>query len=253
MDIATIVGAVAGAVIIVVSILLGGTIGAFINIPGLLIVIGGTICAAMMAETLPNCIGSIKVALNTVFNKGSKPEETIKTIVDLSSTARRDGLIALENVKVEGDFLKRGIRFVVDGLAPEDTRAALCAELSSMKARHSRGKDLFKFLAATAPSMGMIGTLIGLVQMLRTLDDPSSIGPSMAVALLTTLYGAVLAFMIFGPIAEKLGKRSSEEGKNMTIVIEGLEGIAKGENARVIQEKLEGMLAPKERSAESKG
>jgi chemotaxis protein MotA len=251
VDIATIIGAAAGAAIIVVSILIGGTLGAFVNTPGLLIVVGGTMCAAMVAETLPNCLKAVKVAMNAVFNRSPDPEDTIKTIANLSATARRDGLIALENEKVDDGFLARGVRFVVDGMTPEDTRAALSAELFSMKQRHQRGQKLFKFLASTAPSMGMIGTLIGLVQMLRTLSDPSSIGPAMAVALLTTLYGAILAFMMFGPIAEKLGKRSDEEGTNMKLVIEGLEGIAKGDNARVIQEKLEGMLAPQQRSAGS--
>jgi len=248
MDIATVVGGILSIVVVLVSILLGGSLDAFINAPGIAVVFGGTLCAAMVAESLPAFLGAVKVGMKAVFNKAPVPGETITTIVKLSTVARREGLIALENEKIEDSFLNRGVRLAVDGMQPDDIRQTLTDELASMKARHKRGQQLFKFLAATAPSMGMIGTLIGLVQMLQQLDSPEAIGPAMAVALLTTLYGAILAFMVFGPVAEKLSHRTEEESTNMTIVIEGMEGIVKGENARMIHQKLVGFLSPKIRA-----
>ncbi len=249
MDIATLIGAVAGAVLVIGTILLGGSLSAFINVPSIMIVIGGTLAAGMMAERMEHVINSIKVALNAVFLKSPSVANTIETIVDLTTVVRKEGLLALENRTIEDTFLARGVRFAVDGMPAEEVQSVLRGELASMKSRHKRGKNFFKFLATSAPAMGMVGTLIGLVQMLQTLSDPSAIGPAMAVALLTTLYGAILANMILGPLANKLELRSDEEGANMEIVISGIESIVKGENARVVQEKLEGFLAPALRSA----
>lgn len=252
LDLATIIGGVLGMAVVIVSILIGGSLTAFIDYPSLAIVVGGTICTAMVAETMENCINGAKVAAKAVFKRTANVEETIATIVKLATVARRDGLIALENEKIEGDFLTRAVRLAVDGMERDTLRTALQGELISMKQRHKRGYKLFRFLAATAPAMGMIGTLIGLVQMLQTLDNPASIGPAMAIALLTTLYGGLIAFMICGPLAEKLERRSEEEGTNMALIIEGIESIVKGENPRMIQEKLEGFLAPKARSSSKK-
>ena len=252
MDIATIIGGIFGIVILVGAILLDGSLGAFFNVPGLAVVVGGTLCAAMVAETLGNCINATKVALNAIFQRSIASEETIATLVRLATVARREGLVALENEKIGDGFLMRAVRLAVDGMDPDTLRTALRGELISMKLRHRRGYKLFRFLASTAPSMGMIGTLIGLVQMLQTLQDPSAIGPAMAIALLTTLYGAVIAFMICGPLAEKLERRSDEEGTNMSLIIEGVDAIVKGENPRMLQEKLEGFLAPKARSGQKK-
>lgn len=249
MDLATLIGGVVGAVLVIGTILMGGSLMAFINIPGIMIVLGGTIAAGMVAERMEHVINSIKVALNAVFLRSPSVENTIEIIVELATVVRKEGLLALENRTIDDAFLARGVRFAVDGMPAEEVQAVLRGELASMKTRHKRGKNFFKFLATTAPAMGMVGTLIGLVQMLQTLSDPAAIGPAMAVALLTTLYGAVLANMVFGPIATKLELRSDEEGANMDVVITGIESIVKGENARVVQEKLEGYLAPAQRSA----
>ena len=205
-----------------------------------------------MAEKLPAVIGGIKVAMKAFFGKSEAPEDTIKVVNELAQAARKDGILALEGMKVENPFLAKAVRLAVDGIAPEEIRASLVSELAAMRSRHKRGKKLFEFMAATAPSMGMIGTLIGLVQMLQALDDPASIGPAMAVALLTTFYGAIIAFVVCAPIAEKLAINSDEETSSMTIVVEGIDGILKGENPRMLQEKLEGYLAPSKRSAEKK-
>ncbi|MGB0679786.1 MAG: motility protein A [Polyangiales bacterium] len=248
MDIATIVGIVLGFGLIIGSILLNGSLGAFIDIPSLLIVIGGTIAATLISEKLGRVLGSIKVAKNAFKTPAGDVTKTIKSIMHLSAVARKDGVLALENEKVDDTFLAKGVRMIVDGMPQEAIRETLTAQLISMKQRHQRGQKLFKFMAATAPSMGMIGTLIGLVQMLRSLDDPSSIGPAMAVALLTTMYGAILAFVVFGPIAEKLQRYTSEETLNMTVIIEGVDSISRGQNAMMIKEKLEARLDPNSRS-----
>ena len=248
MDIATIVGVVLGFGLILGAILLGGSLGSFIDVPSLLIVVGGTIASTLIMERLERVLGAFKVAMNAIrASKTASASDTIKRIVELSSIARREGVLALENEEIEDAFLAKGVRMAVDGLPEEEIVHTLQAELVAMKERHRRGQKLFKFIASTAPSMGMIGTLIGLVQMLQTLDDPSSIGPSMAVALLTTMYGAIIAFLVSGPIGEKLALRSKEESSRMIVVIEGIQSIVRGQNATIIQEKLEARLAPTER------
>lgn len=245
MDLGTIIGIVGGLGLILGSIMIGGSLSAYIDLPSVLIVFGGTISATLICEKLPRVLGAIKVAKKAFRVPPGDAAKTIETILRLSGVARRDGVLALENEKVDDEFLARGIRMAVDGIPQDVVRETLTASLIAMKQRHQRGQKLFKFMGAQAPAMGMIGTLIGLVQMLQSLDDPSSIGPAMAVALLTTLYGAVLASLIFNPIAEKLQKYTDEEGANMAVVIEGIDSIVKGYNAMVIREKLEARLAPK--------
>ncbi len=250
MDKATLIGIISGFGLILGSILLGSGLGAFLDVPSALIVVGGTISATLIMERLENVVGAAKVAKNAFFTRQSRVSDTISVILRLSNLARREGMLALENEAVEDPFLAKGIRMAVDGLSQEEISETLRAELVSMKDRHQRGQKLFRFMGTTAPSMGMIGTLIGLVQMLQSLNDPSSIGPAMAVALLTTMYGAVLAFVVCNPIAEKLQNRSREESASMLIVIEGIEGIVKGHNAALIKDRLEARLAPKARTVE---
>jgi chemotaxis protein MotA len=244
VDIGTLVGIIGGIGLILGAILLGGGLTSFIDVPSFLIVYGGTGAATLICENMDRVMGAVKVAKNAFFTRSIDLGYTIETILRLSNIARREGVLALENEKVQDTFLEKGLRMAVDGLPQDEIRETLNAELISMRSRHTRGQKLFKFMGQTAPSMGMIGTLIGLVQMLRTLDDPSSIGPAMAVALLTTLYGAVLAFLILNPIAEKLERRTAEETMNMMLVIEGVESIVKGQNAAIIKDKLEARIAP---------
>ena len=249
MDIGTILGLVVGFVLIIVAIVVDGSLSAFFNLSSLLIVIGGTVCATLVAEKLGNVLGSFRVAMKAFLDKSPSVEETIATIAGLAVLVRKDGLLALDGARIDDPFLAKGIRLAVDGVPADEVNATLRAELVALKQRHKRGQKLFRFMATTAPSMGMVGTLIGLVQMLRTLDDPGAIGPSMAIALLTTLYGALVAFLVCGPIAEKLEHRSNEEAANMIIVLGGMDSILKGDNARIVQEKLEGLLAPKQRKS----
>lgn len=248
MDIATLIGFVVGFALVIVSILMGSPLGAFVNAPGIVIVFGGTLCAALVSERLGNVLGSVKVALKTFKDTPPQIDQTISQVGELSAVVRKEGLLALENTEISDPFLARGIRLAVDGVPHEEIQTTLRAELVSLKQRHKRAQKLFRFMAATGPSMGMIGTLIGLVQMLRALDNPSSIGPAMAVALLTTLYGAIIAFMVCGPVADKLEHRTNEETANMVVVIEGIDSILKGENQRLVEEKLQGYLAPNQRN-----
>ncbi len=249
MDLATVIGFVLGMGLVLVSIVMGSPLSAFFNVPGLAIVVGGTLATVFMAESMSHVIGAAKVGMKAFFGKAPDVDKTIEKIAELAVVVRKEGLLALENQEILDPFLAKGVRLAVDGIPPEEVEATLGGEMNAMKDRHKRGSQLFKFAGANAPAMGMVGTLIGLVQMLQALDDPAAIGPAMAVALLTTFYGAVMAFMMFGPMAEKLDRRSEEEAHNMKVVIIGLESILKGENGRIVQEKLEGMLSPAERSS----
>ena len=247
MDVATLVGILLGFGLLTSATATSSSLSAFVDVPSLLIVLGGTISATLMMENMSNVVGAFRVARHALFHRGSDSLATIRKILELSNVARRSGVLALADVEVNDPFLAKGVRLAVGGLDREEIRETLCAELVAMKQRHLRGQKMFKFMGATAPAMGMIGTLIGLVQMLQTLNDPARIGPAMAIALLTTLYGAVTAFLICNPIAAKLERRSAEESANMNVVIEGVDSIVKGHNAGVIKDKLQARLAPKDR------
>ena len=247
MDIATIVGIVVGFGLVIGSIMIGGPLMAFVNGPGMVIVVGGTLAATLISEKLGVFIGSAQVALKAFLQPAIAVDATIDRLLELSTLVRRDGPLALENEEFTDAFMAKGVRLAVDGLPPAEVRDALMSEMRSLRQRHQQGQRIFRFMASTAPAMGMVGTLIGLVQMLQTMEDPATIGPSMAVALLTTLYGAVLAFMVFSPIADKLECRTKDETKNMAVVVEGLESVLKAENPRFIRDKLESFLAPQQR------
>ncbi len=253
MDLATIIGVVSGVGLVLVSILLGGTLGAFINIPGIAVVVGGTVAATLIMQKLNVVIGAIGVALQVLFDRSTSPEGTIQLISEMAKTARKDGLLSLEKIEVENPFLQKGIKLLVDGMSEENVTSILRTELMYQKLRHRRGQKIFKFMASTSPAMGMVGTLIGLVQMLQTLSDPSAIGPAMAVALLTTFYGAVLAFLFFGPMASKLENKSEEESIRLEMIISGISGIVNGDNPRTIEQRLVSFLEPKTRAAVVKG
>ena len=250
MDIATLIGIVLGFGLIVGSILLGGSLLSFLNVPGLLIVVGGTIAAALISEKLSVIVGALKVALKAFLQPTLAIEQTISRLVELANVIRKGGLPALENEKISDSFLAKGVRMAVDGLPPEGVRSALISEMRSLRDRHRKGQRLFRFMGATAPAMGMVGTLIGLVQMLQTMEDPASIGPSMAVALLTTLYGAVFAFLVFIPLADKLENRTKDEVRNMEVIIDGIARLQSLENPRLIRERLESFLDPSHRSSQ---
>ena len=250
MDIATVIGIVVGFGLVIGSILLGSSLMAFINVPGLLIFVGGTFAAALIAEKMGVVIGAARVAAHAFLHQAIAVDQTITRLLELSVIVRKEGLLALEGQEIDDPFMAKGVRLAVDGLTSDEVKTALIGEMHSLRARHKQGQKMFRFMGATAPAMGMVGTLIGLVQMLQVMDDPSSIGPAMAVALLTTFYGAVMAFLFFIPIADKLETRTKDESQNMSVILAGIEAILKAENPRIVRERLEAFLAPRERTVE---
>lgn len=238
MDLATLIGFIAAVSIIMAAIFLGGSAGMFFNIPSMLVVVGGTIGAVLMQFSISQFLGAMKVGMNALFHKMTSPKELIEMTIDLAGAARKGGLLALEEKETGNPFFQMGIQMMVDGHEPDVVRATMVSDMNLTIERHELGQKIFKAIADVAPAMGMIGTLIGLVQMLSNMDDPKSIGPAMAVALLTTLYGAAIANVFANPIAEKLGLRSNEERMIKSMIIDSVSGIQEGRNPRVI----EGML-----------
>ncbi len=244
MDIATLIGIVGGFALIIVAIIMESPLSSFFNVAGLTVVIGGTIAATLIMQKLPVVLGAFKVAMNAFFDKAESPRQIITQIIELAGKARKGGMLALEGENINNISLDRGVRMAVDGVEPSEIINTLHIEMESLVKRHETGQKVFKFMCSTAPSMGMIGTLIGLVQMLQSLSDPAAIGPAMAVALLTTFYGAVLAFLVFGPIAEKLQDRTKHEEMLIEIIISGVEGITKGISQSILEDKLTAFLSP---------
>lgn len=246
MDLGTLVGIVLGFVLIIGSILLNGSLGAFIDIPSMMIVVGGTIAATLVAYPLPKVKEVIKLTQKVFKERQSNPNEVIESMIELANKARKEGLLALEesSAGIDDEFIQKGVMLVVDGTDPDLVRTLLETELDFLEERHKSGQGLFETMGSLAPAFGMVGTLIGLINMLKKLDDPSSIGPAMSVALLTTFYGSFLANMIFIPVANKLKIRSREETLEREIIVEGLLSIQAGENPRIIEEKLKAFLPP---------
>lgn len=217
--------------------------------PSMLIVVGGTIGASLIAYPLKEVLGSGKIIKNAFFFQVQSTTDLIASLVDFAGKARKDGILALQSVvKEAGDpFLEKGIQMAVDGQETESIEVILTTEIDYIKNRHKLGAEIMTTMGTFAPAMGLIGTLIGLVQMLQNMSDPSSIGPAMAVALLTTFYGAILANMIFLPIAGKLKMRSSEEVLVKELILEGIVSISSGDNPRTMEQKLHTFLSPKSR------
>ncbi len=250
MDLATTIGMVVALGIIMAAIIMGSSPIMFVNVPSILIVGGGTVGVVLMQFTLGQFLGAFKVALKGFFNKSQSPEELIEVTVDLADTARKGGLLALEEKDTGIPFYQMGIQMMVDGHEPEVVRSMMVSEMNLTVDRHDIGKKIFKAIGDMAPAMGMIGTLIGLVQMLSNMEDPKSIGPAMAVALLTTLYGAMIANMFALPLAEKLGLRSDEERLTKSMIIDGVTGIQEGRNPKIIASMLATYLPGSKRDSE---
>jgi len=242
MDVGTWIGIAAGLSLLALAMASGGSVAVFIDLPSLGLVLGGTFAATLIHAGLPSLLGALRVGTQAFFARETNGRETIAQVIGLATKARQEGLVALEHEPIRDSFLARGVRLGVDGLGPDAIRAILEQELASLRQRHQLGQSIFRFMGTTAPGMGMVGTLVGLVQMLRSLQDPSSIGPSMALALVTTLYGAVLAFLLCMPIAAKLEQRTQEEVAEKSLAIAGVESILRGENALLIRPKLEAYL-----------
>jgi chemotaxis protein MotA len=249
VDICTIIGVVVGCVLILAAIMMGGSISAYIDVPSIVIVIGGCCAAVLTAFPLATVLQLPKVMTKAIKMPGSAPQALIEQIVGFAEIARRDGILALESMtdEMNDDLLITGIKMAVDGTDPELIEQILEAEVDNTLDRHSAGKGLLDAAGRYAPAFGMIGTLIGLVAMLANMSDPSAIGAGMAAALLTTLYGAILANVVFLPIADKLALKSTEEMLLKSIIIKGVMSIQSGDNPRVVQQKLMTFLPPASR------
>ncbi len=246
MDIGTLIGVLAGTALVMSAIVMGAGLASFFHVPSLLITVGGTFAAALISFPLGKIFGLVSVVKKTMLYKPASMQSEIKRITEFAQVARRDGLLALED-RLEGldePLLHKGIQLVIDGTSPEILRSILMIEVNSMYDRHSEGKSILEQMGASAPAFGMIGTLIGLVAMLKNLTDPASIGSGMAVALLTTFYGALMANLIFLPLAGKLDNRHKEEALMKELLIEGILSIQAGDNPRTIEEKLKAFVPP---------
>ncbi|WP_419785778.1 motility protein A [Pseudodesulfovibrio sp.] len=249
MDLGTVIGIVLSFGLVVSAILTGSTLMIFVSIPSFLIVVGGTVGAALVNYPMSYVFGVVGVIKNTFFSSLDSPQDVIERFKDYANRARREGILSLEPLikEIDDDYMRKGLQLTVDGLEPQTIQEILETEISYLSERHATGADVVAVMGTLAPAMGIIGTVIGLVQMLQTMSDPSTIGPAMAVALLTTLYGAILSNLVFNPMAGKLKTRSKEEVLLREMIMEGILAISKGENPRIIEEKLNSYLPPKDR------
>jgi chemotaxis protein MotA len=250
LDIATIAGIFAGFGLIVGTIVVGGGAAQFVHLPSFMIVFGGSFAATLVNFPLDQVIATLKVAAKAFRKQENRELEAVMTFTELARIARRDGILALDKQlkEMEEPFMKLGLEMAVDGTEPDTILDIMETEVSSLAARHKTGQGIFTSLGTYAPAFGMIGTLIGLVKMLGSLDDPSSIGPSMAIALITTFYGAVLGNLVYLPMAGKLKAKSSTEILFKQMIIEGVLAIQRGVHPRNIERKLLNYIAPKDRS-----
>ncbi|MFK7820275.1 MAG: motility protein A [Planctomycetaceae bacterium] len=255
MDIATIIGLILGIGLVVGSIAMGGGgLMPFINVPSLMITVGGSFAALLINFPLKAVFGVFSVVMKCFLVKLPTTEELIAQFRELATIARRDGLLSLESKveEVSDEFLKRGLEMVVSGTAKDDLMMVLETEVTYIEQRHQNGKKIIEATAAAAPAFGMIGTLIGLVQMLRSLDDPSQIGVGMATALLTTFYGAVIANLFCLPLAGKLEARNTEEVMIRELMITGLVSLTDGLPPTSVQDRLIAFVSPKARPSDDK-
>lgn len=248
MDIATIVGFVGAFGFIMLAIMQGAGLPAYIDPGSLMIVVGGSIMVVMLRCSLEEFLNAIKVAGKTFKNPLEKPQALITQLGEYATIARKDGMIALEGQEISNPFLSKAIGMLVDGSEADLIKKTLEKDIELMKLRHKQGAGIFSAWGEIAPAMGMIGTLIGLVAMLGNMSDPKSIGPAMSIALLTTLYGAILANVICIPISQKLTNQSELEAANAELIIEGALFIQSGGNPRVLTDYLASFVPPKFRA-----
>ncbi|HAT50887.1 MAG: MotA/TolQ/ExbB proton channel family protein [Nitrospirae bacterium] len=247
MDLATIIGMILAFSVVIGGIMIGGGIMMFVNIPGLLIVVGGTIGSMLIRHKMRDVAGSVNVLMRAVLVKPQDPQEVISQLVEMANIARKDGILALEKFKATEPFLQGAINHCVDGADSEYLESVLSKELNYLAERHARGIGIWQGVAEMAPAFGLIGTLIGFVQMLANVADPSAIGPAMAIAVLATLYGTLIAHVVAVPICTKLATYSQDEQMIRQIIIDGMIGIQKGVNPRMLQEALKTALPPSNR------
>lgn len=250
IDAATLFGLAGGFGLVATALVLGGSPQAFFDIPALLIVFGGTFAVTSICFSLPEILRAPSVLVKTVFHRAGDPSAAALQMIELAQVARKTGILSLQNVmdRVRGEpFLYEGLAMVVDGATGDDIEEVLRRELNAMANRHAKSASILRKAAEIAPAMGLIGTLVGLVQMLGNLDDPSSIGPSMAIALLTTFYGAILGYMVFMPLAAKLQRNSNEEILLRNVYLTGAVSMGRQENPRRLEMLINTLLPPAKR------
>lgn len=251
VDLATLIGMLLGIACVAIALFTGGSLTAYVDIPSALIVLGGAAAATMMSFPLERFFQLPVVTAKALFNKPMDTLRLIEQLVELAEVARRDGILALESLteEMEEPFLVNGLRMAVDGSDPEVIESIMETELENLMDRHEAGRGMLEAVGRYAPAFGMIGTLVGLVAMLANMEDPSQIGAGMATTLITTLYGSLLANVVFLPMADKLAIRSNEEVLNKTLVIQGVMAIQSGDNPRNIESKLMTFLPPSVRAS----
>ncbi|MTI77882.1 MAG: flagellar motor protein PomA [Marinobacter sp.] len=247
MDLATLIGLAGATLLIASAVILGVSPAVFINPASLLIVVGGTMFVVLAKFSVSQFLGAFKAAARAFKFKLPETQASIEELVDIANVARKEGVLGLEGREISSPFLSQGIQMLVDGQDSKTIKELLNKERLMTLDHNRSGAKVFTAMADVAPAMGMIGTLIGLVQMLSNMEDPKSIGPAMAVALLTTLYGAMIATMIATPIADKLSLRMTEEARMQSLYIDALVAIQEGTNPRIIEQMLSSYLPPKER------
>ena len=248
MDLGTIVGLVGCPILVIGAMALGGDLGMYWDFPSIIIVLGGATFSVMVRWPMPGFVSGMVAGLKAVTSTIPDPKSIIDKIVELADTARKGSILALEKVDIEEPFLAKAVRLMVDGYDPKVIDELIELEIDNISSRHKYGYSVFENMGEACPAFGMIGTVIGLIVIMANLSDPDKIGPGLAVALITTLYGSMVANMIFIPVGQKLKWRSSEETLNMEIVREGVASITKGENPRSIREKLESFLSGNQRN-----
>ncbi len=251
MDIASLVGFLLGIGIIAAAIATGGDLMLFVNVPSLLIVLGGTFGVSLMRVSLSDFLRSFAILGKAFMNKKSNPTELIEEAVRLADVARKNGLLALEGEEISHPFLQKGISLCVDGHDPAFVKRMLQQEIDLMVSRNEVGQDMWKGVGDLAPAMGMIGTLVGLVQMLANMSDPASIGPAMAVALLTTLYGAIVANCFALPMVDKLASVLVYEKASKELILDTISGIQEGMNPKVLEALLYSYVSEKKRQTDN--
>ena len=255
MDLASIIGLSMSIIVVVWGMIMGGDVRAFVDIPSVLIVLGGTFGAVMVANPMERSKNLGAILKHAFITEQIDMIGLIQTLVSFAEKARREGLLALEEdaSQLDDEFMRKSIQLVVDGTDPELVKSILDTEIGLLEERHSANKSYFDSIAELGPAFGMLGTLIGLIQMLGNLNDPSALGPGMAVALVTTFYGSVLANMISIPLSKKLAQNSSREILCRELMVEGILSIQAGENPRIVEEKLKVFLPPKTRKQLDEG
>lgn len=249
-DMATLMGFILAFGLIGMALFMGGSAGAFLNGPAFLIVFCGTIAVTMISFTLSEVLSTLHIIGSTMFRQDSVPKQVAKQLLDIAVLARQEGILSLQKAERElkkDEFLYKGVQMVTDGSTSDEIYHIMSQEIDSLLARYNKGISVLRRAAESAPAMGLIGTLVGLVQMLAMLDDPSSIGPAMAVALLTTFYGALLGTVVCSPLAAKLEINTQAEALEKNLVLSALTSIARQENPRRLEMILNSELPPAER------